>query len=133
MLWGALDMKPGHFYDEILKTNFYLFIGWDDKKLIQYFERYFKYTPDLSTVNGKAIILKCDESEIICTWVRKTDKKRTMSHFLSDLAHECVHACNMSMGRVGYRVDLDNDEMQAYYVGLLMQKSLEYYFRGKNK
>lgn len=40
----------------------------------------------------------------------------------SVIAHECVHATNMTFQHHGMKLDLLNDEHQAYYVGYLVNK-----------
>ena len=42
-----------------------------------------------------------------------------------DVAHECVHAVNMVFESKGVRLDLKNDEPQAYLMGWMMTRCCE--------
>lgn len=71
------------------------------------------------SVEGNCCIdlTKKDNLATVCIWVK--DKKD-----YSALAHECVHAANFTLDNRGVLPSFENDEVQAYLVGLLVTKAL---------
>jgi hypothetical protein len=40
----------------------------------------------------------------------------------ASIVHECTHAANLVLGRIGHKFSYDNDEVQAYLLGYIFDK-----------
>lgn len=94
-------------------VNIYFYQGIPPKEVVASMKKYMKmnYQAErLTEMMGRA--LGFDGDYVI--YLRKKS--------LSTLAHECLHVTNMILERANVKVDLDNDEAQAYLLGWLMKK-----------
>ena len=128
-------MAPGLFYDEIYKQNFYLFIGWSEKDYVNYCSKKLNVHIKVTGRGGQTMTFYLDDDTmIIVVFVSESGAKKDIAGFLGNIAHECVHAVNYVFERIGHDQDVRNDEPQAYYVGTLVEKCLNYYYKkGKKK
>lgn len=104
----AKSKLPGHFFCHTWCQNFYFYLGWPPEELKKRLKGY----DGNFEVRAKTIV---DSYGHIHIW---TKKKKCA---LDDLAHECVHAANMTLGRAGVEPCFGNDESQAYLVGSIMR------------
>lgn len=122
-------MKPGFYFNETFRQNFYFFLGWKAEDYYDYCVKHFDYHWDreLFDLNdGKTAMLtnKSKGKEVVLIWTRHQEKK--VSSQLAILAHECLHATNMTLDRIGYEVDLKNDEAQAYLFTEIFRQGLTF-------
>jgi hypothetical protein len=107
--------KPKHIYCELYMVNVYFYQGIPPKEVVASMKKYMKmnYSSEkLNVMPGKT--LGYDGDYVI--YLRKKN--------ISTLAHECLHVANMILERANVKVDLDNDEAQAYLLGFLIKKCL---------
>lgn len=115
---------PKIYYDELLQENFLFFIGWPISKTVAYLKRHWQFdeTNLFGTDHaGKTFEFRDGGRRAIVIWTRLST---TNNNCFPTLAHECVHAANFALLRIGAHASFDNDETQAHLVGLLMRKSL---------
>lgn len=111
-------MKPAFYYCDLVKMNFYFCIGWKPNDFAKYARQKFNHDPQMNLAAGKTLLWESGTTRIVTIWV---DKKSN----IESLVHECVHAANMALDVIGHKADFENDEIQAYLVGLLFKKSRE--------
>lgn len=63
------------------------------------------YTSDLTSGN-------------VCIGIRKDSQDY-------DVAHECLHAANRIFNRIGHKIEVSNDEAQAYLLGYIYKKVIQ--------
>ena len=111
-------MKPTHYFDPLYRKNFYFCIGWRPADFDRYMVKEFNYKWASDGKDGCTNLVTFSNGSLgLVIWIKR--KKDYVA-----LAHECVHAANFVLSRVGVKADFDNDEPQAYYIGLIMQKAL---------
>lgn len=117
-------MKPAHYYNEFWRQNFYFFIGWEEKFFNGYLNKFYNVTYDVNRIDGMCCQLINDEKgeDVICIW---TKNKPTSPESISVLAHECLHAVNRCLDDRKYKLDLNNDETQAYFLTIILRKAME--------
>lgn len=108
--------KPGHFYDEVWRQNYYFHVGWSEEMFYSYWS--FQARPPLK--DGYCIELNQKNGNGIIIWIRKMPKKK----MIGVLAHECVHAALWCLKARGFVLDYDNDEPLTYLVEAIMRKAL---------
>lgn len=113
-------MKPKFFYDKLFRVNFWIFYRWDYKKYQDYLINKFNLHKDLKDYQGSFEVVESMNNRLHLIWVSTESK-----HPELDLAHECVHATNFVLNNAGVIADFNNDELQAYYVRMLMQECLK--------
>ena len=97
-------MKPSFWYCDMYHMNFYYCLGWKRSDFTNYVKKAFDY--DCTVAAGKTLMVQGENHSIIVIWVsKKTD--------YSVLAHECLHAANMTLAHIGWKPNLNNDEPQA--------------------
>lgn len=110
-------MKPKFYFDEMLKQNYWFFIDWKESDVLRYLEGYFSLTGVcLKNKAGMAL-------DFVTTKVIYIEKSQKGVSLYALLAHECIHAANMTFASRG--IVPSNDELLAYYVELLIRKALE--------
>lgn len=108
-------MTPKFHYSKTWQMNYYFFIGWSWEDFGKYYRKTFGLElPQYSGQSGYTIMVENNKSCRVLIWVKNPKS-------FSIIAHECLHAVNMTLHRAGYRVDLTNDEAQAYTLTELMQ------------
>lgn len=112
-------MKPKFFYDKLFRVNFWIFYKWDYKSYENYLSKEFGLNKDLSDYHGSFEVVQKRNNRLHLIWVSDTTKEPML-----DLAHECVHAANFVMNNAGVIADFNNDELQAYYVRMLIKECL---------
>lgn len=108
--------KPIHIYCEVYMANIYFYQGVPPKEVVASMRKYMSMNyqaEKLEEVSGRS--LGFDGNYVIYM------KKKS----ISTLAHECLHITNMILERANVKVDLDNDEAQAYLLGWMIKKYLE--------
>lgn len=65
--------------------------------------------------DGLTFMIKEEGQAVLFVWTRKKD--------WSVIAHECLHATNYALNNIGYKLDLRNDEVQAYLLSKLMEEA----------
>jgi hypothetical protein len=109
--------KPHFFYCEIYMVNIYFYQGIPAKEVVASMKKHLRMNYDaekLLPIAGRS--MSYNDGEFVIYMKFKSKKH------ISTLAHECLHVTNMILERAGVRVDLDNDEAQAYLLGWLMKK-----------
>lgn len=124
-------MKPAHYYDKFWRQNFYFFLGWEESYFNGYLNKFYNITYNINGIDGLCCQVINDEQgkDIICIW---TKNKPTNPESISVLAHECLHAVNRCLDDRKYKLDLNNDEAQAYFLTAILRNALES-FRKKKK
>lgn len=113
--------KPHHFYCEIYMVNIYFYQGISGEETSASLKKYLNLNFDSKRFDGAGGKALEFESGDYVVWTKKTGKKA-----LSTLTHECLHVANMILKAKGISVDLENDEAQAYLLGWLVKKCLEF-------
>jgi hypothetical protein len=108
-----------HYYNDMWLHDYYYCLGWSRENIINFISETYSKDVDISGAVAAAIV---PTSGQIFIWTEKIPRN---SEDLSILAHECVHAANSTFSNCGYRVDMNNDESQAYMVSLLFKKALQ--------
>lgn len=110
---------PKFYYDEHYKQNFWFFLGWNPDDVEKFMWKKGWNFDSLNLVGGgKCVHFVKPAKEVIAVWIRyKFD--------YAVLAHECVHAVNMTFESRGIKPDLLNDEPQAYFVECLVRQALK--------
>lgn len=105
-----MNDRPKEYFDQILEQNFWFFLGWPPEDFIEFISKGMDVSDlDLSASNGCVV---CAPNDILMIW--------TKTEHPAFVAHECLHAVNRSFSRIGYRPDVENDEMQARFLGKLL-------------
>lgn len=114
-------MKPHYHYSKTWRMSYWYFIGWKPEVVAAWLKDKFNVKLGFGGCDGKTFRLNMDDNVVLCIWTaRKGD--------IGVIAHEALHACNITLSMRGVVADFDNDEAQAY----LMTEILEgYYNRGK--
>ena len=100
--------KPKHYHNRTYRTDYLYFVGWTEKQFKNYCEKNFKMTLDVSTDAGITIEFKLNSGELfILIWTLNAKD-------YGSLSHECLHAANFTLARVGVKPSFINDEGQAY-------------------
>jgi len=63
--------------------------------------------------------------------VKNIPKKNFEAELVNTITHECIHLCSFISKRVGLKLDLDNDESQAYLSGWLSGEIYKTYLKFK--
>lgn len=113
-------MKPTFYFEETYQENFWFFIGWS----VEDFRRYNKLDDSWikDGCDGICIEIRDGRKGRILIWTRHKPKDPKL---MPILAHECLHATNRCLERVGVHPSFVNDETQAYLLGLLIRKALK--------
>ncbi len=97
--------------------NFYFFKGFSYDEFKAYIKKTMGFTVDASkSCKGKFYVLE-NEKGFTCYLIWVKDPKDA-----SVLAHEACHAATAILSSKGHKIDPENDELFAYYVGLLVRK-----------
>lgn len=67
--------------------------------------------------DGLTFMTKDGGQAILFVWTRNKD--------YSVIAHECLHATNYALNNIGYKLDLKNDEVQAYILSKLIEEAVK--------
>ena len=110
---------PLHIYDEVFGRNFYVSYGVAAEEL----QRSVKINigKEWEAVinkgdNGKCMFFESPKCNIIWIWTKKRD--------VTILAHECLHASFYAFGERTIKLDDNSQELFAYYISMLMRKTL---------
>lgn len=113
--------KPGFYWCEMWKENYYFFIGWTPEELSNYFNERWGRHVDASQSDGKCVEICLDDgTRVQCIWTR--DESGPKLH--STLSHECIHAAYHTLDARGVKLDADNHEALTYLVELLIKKAI---------
>jgi len=106
--------RPIYYYLELYRTQYYYCLGWNASEVEALLLK-LNATLD-SAIDGAGACLQIDSptGHVIIIWTKR--KCTTI------LAHECLHAANMTLSWIGWRADMNNDEPQAYLMHHLMEK-----------
>jgi hypothetical protein len=96
--------------------NYNFFVGWKFEDFQAYAKKH--YSLEFRQSCGRTLFIQEDGATIIAIWTRPGDKDGSI------LAHECVHAANLTLNHKGVIADHINDEAQAYLVQVLVKKAL---------
>lgn len=118
------------FFQDLYFANIYFVPGMDEASISEFIKDQFGLDWEAKTRlnDGKTIEVEGDSNYGIIIWVSSKDKS---TRNLQALTHECLHATNMVLSRAGVSIDIDkNDEAQAYLLGWIFAKCLEYLYEG---
>lgn len=115
-------MKPHWFFNDTYFANVYFCPGWKDQDLFDFIQRQFgiQYSRPLLG-DGRCIEIEDDDGR----WglVIHTRYKDNGTKSVAALTHECLHATNNVLRRVGVKVELgENDEAQTYLLGWFINR-----------
>jgi hypothetical protein len=110
-------MKPAYYFNECWSQGYYFFIGWSKESFSAVLKKEFGIECELGA--GATLLIG---GNTIIIWTQDLPKDAT-SHAV--LAHECLHACNKTLYVRGYKLDLFNDEAQAYLFDTIYRQSLK--------
>lgn len=115
--------RPGHYFCEVHRMNYYFFLGWGWKSFCSHMNKNYDYAPQgHPRLLGQTIDLE---------YGPKGNRRAGMFIYLkhkkdyATLAHECLHATNRTLETNGWHPDLLNDEPQAYLLTNLVRQALE--------
>jgi hypothetical protein len=108
-------MKLQWYFCDVFRCNFYFCIGWTQKSYEHFLKTKFNAEFNLETeCHGHTYF---DSKIGTAIWIRnKTD--------VISLAHECLHAANYTLNRIGNQASHTNDEVLAYLQGSLIRFAL---------
>lgn len=115
--------KPIWFYESVYGVNFYFLPGYTSEELTmaiknnldEHFEDKLKCAGLTVSITSKKGIFG------IFIWLEKNEISKYM---LSKLHHECIHASNNVLDRVGVLASFKNDEAQTYLSEWIFNKCL---------
>lgn len=99
--------KALYFESDIYRQDYYFLVGWTREHV--------EKTLGVSIEGGAGAAIQKDGT--IYIWLQDVSNPEG----LSELAHECVHAANMTLGARGIVVNADDDEALAYLVQWIFQ------------
>lgn len=116
-------MKPLFHFDPVLMINFWFFVGWTPTATTKYLRKHWNFDDiGFERKCGRCIEFDNDRGKhAIVIWTRSKPKG---AYEIGTLAHECVHATNMAFSARNVRLDLENDETQAYFTAHLVRVGL---------
>lgn len=106
--------KPGHYFCEVYRMNFYYFLGWPKDYMKKYMKDEHGIETTFDDVNGRMMFNK--EKGIVVIWTKKRSDKNS-------LVHECVHAASVTLEDRGVVISHLNDEALAYLTEAIFRKS----------
>lgn len=110
---------PKWFYCELFKRNIYSFHEWDLADVILYCRKQFNtHLPHTDGKGGYTWELLDDEKAHLIIWTKKG------KYSISYLAHEITHVKNALFRKAGVKLCTDNDEVESYYVEMLIRNLL---------
>lgn len=65
--------------------------------------------------------------------IKNVPKKNFEAELINTITHECIHLCSFISKRLGLKLDIDNDEPQAYLGGWMAGEIYKNYLKFKNK
>lgn len=107
--------KPIVYYNELYRMQFIFLRGWPKAAAETWFKESFGIDKKLSGAGHTCQVVK-GEKTVTVIWTERFRETAT-------LAHECLHAVNMTFKDRGVEVSVDNDEPQAYFMSHLMNKA----------
>lgn len=121
-----MSKKVKWIYDPVLMQNYYLITDADSKSVAQFIKKQFSidYFCD-DGWNGKCIEI-LDEDNLnrgVVIAIRTSIKNAPV--FMSELAHECVHAGWFTISSRKIKIDESCHEVQAYIVQYLVREFLK--------
>lgn len=120
-------MKPAWHYDETFQENYWFFLGWPIQETEKYLRKYFEFTLTLESKAGTCIEFQKDNgTRLIAIWMQKKPKG---AYWLGTLAHECIHAANMTLKHKGVHPDFEDDETQAHLASAIFGKALGWNYK----
>lgn len=117
--------KPYWFFNDTYFANVYFFPGRTSEDVQAFIQRQFgfHYEKQMSG-DGRCIEVENDSG----SWglIIQTRHQDFSPASLAALAHECLHATNNILRRVGVRIEIgENDEAQTYLLGWMIAKCIE--------
>jgi len=109
-----------NFYIPIYRANVRIYLDSDLKKVAEKFG-----LKDLSDYGAVALRNPWKHKKYIVAFTSAND--------YGLIAHEVVHLKNYIFSDVGQKLDLDNDEAEAYLTGFLFDKIYEFLNKNKSK
>ena len=108
---------PKHFYCELFMENFYFFKDFSFKEFCDYLKSTMGFVVNAPpSCKGKFYELVNDDGfNCYVLWVDSSSDT-------SVLVHESCHAATAILSSKGHRLDPENDELFAYYTGLIFRK-----------
>lgn len=110
-------MIPKFYYCDVYRISYWFCIGWKPLEFDKFFKKKFGFDMDSAGKGGFTAYCNDGKKEVIVIWVHPKELKS------GALAHECVHAANMTLKERGVKPDFENDEPLAYLVGTLFEKA----------
>lgn len=107
--------KPKFYFCEIYRARIYYFIGWSNDEMVAYAKRKLDWEIEPTNGVGSCHSLEWNEKHYLAIWSKKSNDVFTV-------AHECLHAANFIMRRIGASPD---DEPQAYLFDEIFKKAFE--------
>ena len=104
-------MKPVWHYSDVFHMNYYFCIGWKWAEYAKFVKM--KLGHEQMNTDGIGHTFYCADKGI-AVWI--ADKSDHIT-----LAHECLHAANYTLHRIGNQASHTNDETLAYLQGHLMR------------
>ena len=105
--------KPGFYYDEVFKENYWFFIGWSRESFKSYCADEFGLDID-TNCNGKCMELQNGKKSMQIIWTAIKNRPDLV-------AHECFHAVQHTLENRDISL---NGETAAYLLECLVRKSL---------
>ena len=113
-------MKPIWVYDPIFTRNIYIFYKWKEADFNKYMIKNYDIRFEVSDYEGLCSEIIYERKKLLIIWVDKIENIKA----ISTLAHEAVHASSFVFKNAHQKLDSDNDELQAYYVGMIVKAAL---------
>lgn len=112
------SLKPGHYYCETFRMNYYYFICWPYEKFHSYMLKNFDYDAGPES-NGKSAFDRKDS--IVCIWTSGLKGKEGKG---ATLVHECIHAACFTLESRGIDARNDAGETLAYLTESIFRNAL---------
>ena len=104
-----------HHYNQTFKMNFYFCLGWRQDRYVSMMKRRFDINLQVNSRLAHTCPVSIGNELAVAVWISKDAHPAV-------LAHECLHAVNMTLLHRGVTADFENDELQAYFLEELLRK-----------
>lgn len=106
--------KPKYWKVPIYNNNIYFFINWNYEEFAQFFAEKYRHIPDCFGRAGAFVEVEGD----LNIWSYEKSNS-------PDIAHECLHATNFILSKIGQKADFENDEVQTYLFQEIFEEALK--------
>jgi hypothetical protein len=129
-LGGVMKKKPSHLHCETYGQRVFFFYNWSSRSFISHMKKAYKQNwqakdnPSHDDVGGMFQVTDpSDNQDDFIVWVAKGSENPHDA-----LIHELVHLKNAIFKHIGHKLDVDNDEAEAYYMQRLHKFVREHCF-----